>query len=113
MVRVAKYGDLLADPDMKRWHDNLAAGSPITAEVYLRTLGLYCELEKMSPKEIIERAESKVFRDSGGSVGFRKESKDGGHQQIQSHPRLDVSQPGKRNESGVRNDLTRSPRSLE
>jgi hypothetical protein len=37
---VAKYGHLLSDPDVKRWRDNLAAASPITAEVYLCTLGL-------------------------------------------------------------------------
>lgn len=63
MTRVAKYGNLLADEDLRRWHDNLAAGSPITAEVYLRTLGLYCELEKTSPRQIVEKAESKAFRD--------------------------------------------------
>jgi hypothetical protein len=28
-----KYGHLLADVEVKRWHDNLAAGSAITAEV--------------------------------------------------------------------------------
>jgi hypothetical protein len=54
MPREAKYGDLLADEDLRRWHDNLAAGSLITVEVYLRTLGLYCELEKTSPKKIVE-----------------------------------------------------------
>ena len=68
MTRVAKYGNLLADEDLRRWHDNLAAGSPITAEVYLRTLGLYCELEQTSPKQIIESAESKAFRD--GFIDF-------------------------------------------
>lgn len=63
MPNVAKYGHLLSNPDVKRWHDNLAAASPITAEVYLRTLGLYCELEKTTPAQIVKEVESKEFRD--------------------------------------------------
>jgi len=50
--------------DVKRWFDNLAAKSIITASVYLRTLGLYCELNKTNPKDIIKLAETKVFRDN-------------------------------------------------
>jgi hypothetical protein len=68
MAKEAKYGDLLADDDLKRWHDNLAAGSRITAEVYVRTLGFYCELEKTSPRQIVERVESKEFCD--GFIDF-------------------------------------------
>jgi len=50
--------------DVKRWFDNLAAKSIITASVYLRTLGLYCELNKTNPKDIVKLAETKVFRDN-------------------------------------------------
>jgi len=50
--------------DVKRWFDNLAAKSIITASVYLRTLGLYCELNKTNPKDIIKAAKTKVFRDN-------------------------------------------------
>jgi len=42
----------------------LVAGSSITAEVYLRGLGRYCELEKSTPKKILLEAETKAFRDS-------------------------------------------------
>jgi site-specific recombinase XerC len=55
---------LLRDEDVKRWFDNLAAKSIITASVYLRTLGLYCELNKTNPKDIVKLAETKVFRDN-------------------------------------------------
>jgi site-specific recombinase XerC len=55
---------LLRDEDVKRWFDNLAAKSIITASVYLRTLGLYCELNKTNPKDIIKAAETKAFRDN-------------------------------------------------
>ncbi|MDV3277759.1 MAG: hypothetical protein LYZ69_04740 [Nitrososphaerales archaeon] len=48
---------------MSRWHDNLAANSAITAEVYLRTLGLYCDLVHADPKEILKDGPSKRFRD--------------------------------------------------
>ena len=44
MPKARKYDGLLNDRDLSRWHDNLAASSPIIAEVYLRTLGLYCDL---------------------------------------------------------------------
>ena len=38
MTKVAKYGYLLEDKNVKLWHDNLYVRSPITAEVYLRTM---------------------------------------------------------------------------
>jgi hypothetical protein len=59
-----KYDYLLKDGDVKRWYDNLRAGSSITAEVYLRSLGRYCELENSSPKKILIDGETKEFRDS-------------------------------------------------
>ena len=56
MTKVAKYGYLLEDSNVKSWHDNLYVRSPITAEVYLRTMGLYCELNSTSPSKIIEES---------------------------------------------------------
>ncbi|MDG7007374.1 MAG: site-specific integrase, partial [Nitrososphaerota archaeon] len=64
MPNTRKYGDLLDDKDLKRWHDNLAANSPITAEVYLRTLGLYCGLAHTTPKQILRDGPAKRFRDN-------------------------------------------------
>ncbi|MDG7016470.1 MAG: site-specific integrase, partial [Nitrososphaerota archaeon] len=63
MPNEAKYGHLLKDGDLRRWHDNLAASSPITAEVYLRTLGLYCDLASTTPKQILKDGPTKRFRD--------------------------------------------------
>ncbi len=48
---------------MRRWFDNLAVKSLITATVYLRTLGYCCKLNKTSPKTILEVCRSKDFRD--------------------------------------------------
>ena len=59
----AKYAYLLEDKDVRRWFDNLAAKSLLTATVYLRNLGLYCELNKTDPKSILKVAGTKAFRD--------------------------------------------------
>jgi hypothetical protein len=59
----AKYAHLLGDADVRRWFENLAARSVVTATVYLRTLGLYCELNGTDPKAILEASKSKAFRD--------------------------------------------------
>ncbi|HEV2226415.1 MAG TPA: hypothetical protein VGR56_06375 [Nitrososphaerales archaeon] len=63
-----KHSHLLKDPDVRRWHDNLAAGSEITAGVYLRGLGLFCEHAKTTPQRILKEADSKGFRD--GFIDF-------------------------------------------
>jgi len=59
----AKYAYLLEDEGVRRWFDNLAAKSLLTATVYLRNLGLYCELNKTDPKSILKVAGTKAFRD--------------------------------------------------
>ena len=58
-----KYAPLLENVDVKRWFENLGARSTITATVYLRTLGRFCVLNDTTPAQILERAESKAFRD--------------------------------------------------
>ena len=40
------------DPDLARWHANLSRGSSITADVYTRRLGLFCEQNNLNPKEL-------------------------------------------------------------
>ncbi len=52
-----KYRDLIEDPDVKRWYDNVARGSKITADVYLRRLGSICSSRGMeNPKELLALA---------------------------------------------------------
>ena len=72
----SKYSPLLEDQDVRRWHENLAANSLITAEVYLRTMGLYCDLLGTTPKNILKEARSKKFRD-GFTDFVRKMEKEG------------------------------------
>ena len=52
--RITKKDSLLSNQDIRRWYDNLARSSVITAEVRLRKLGKFCENNKMTPKELIE-----------------------------------------------------------
>jgi len=58
------YQELLKDPEVKNWNENIKAGSIITGEVYLRTLGLYCKLNNTNPRKILEDArEGKLKKD--------------------------------------------------
>ena len=47
-----KYGYLLDDPDIRRWYQNVARGSKITADVYLRRLGNFRNETGLSPKDL-------------------------------------------------------------
>ncbi len=52
--QITKKGSLLSNQDIRRWYDNLARSSGVTAEVRLRKLGRFCENNKITPKELIE-----------------------------------------------------------
>lgn len=58
MTFISKHKDLLKDKNVRRWNENVRAKSVITAEVYLRTLGLYCNMNKISPGDILDEAKS-------------------------------------------------------
>lgn len=60
-----KYGHLLNDRQVRRWFDNLKAKSILTATVYLRTLGHYCELTNTMPANLLIAS-----RRSGFQEGF-------------------------------------------
>ena len=52
--KITKKDNLLSNQDIRRWYDNLARSSVVTAEVRLRKLGKFCENNNMTPKELIE-----------------------------------------------------------
>jgi hypothetical protein len=52
--------DLLDDPDFKRWYSNIRKGSVISAEIYLRALGRFCEHAEMTPKQFAELPLEKI-----------------------------------------------------
>lgn len=76
MTKTAKYGYLLEDKNVKLWRDNLYVRSSITAEVYLRTMGLYCELNSTTPSQILADSKKKVF-DTKFTIFVRKLESEG------------------------------------
>jgi hypothetical protein len=47
------YSCLLADENVRRWYENVARGSRVTADVYLRRLGWTCRRLKLEPLGLI------------------------------------------------------------
>ena len=52
LVRRGRHIQLLDNPDIKRWHERLRRSSPVTADVRLRRLGLFCEQVHLTPLEL-------------------------------------------------------------
>src|SRR5439155_217223 len=52
----AKYAHLRDNPTIDRWYRNLARGSEITADVYLRRLGNVCAGRKVGPEDLVHLA---------------------------------------------------------
>ena len=50
----------LKDPDLERWYRNVARGAQVTADVYMRRLGAFCEGTGVPPKEVAELPEPKL-----------------------------------------------------
>ena len=49
-----RHFDMLKDPEVKRWYNNMREGSQTTADTSIRRFGLFCEFVKKSPKELLE-----------------------------------------------------------
>ena len=62
MTFESKYKELLENEEIKRWFENLKAKSYLTATVYLRGLGYYCELTGATPDTIIQDPKSGKLR---------------------------------------------------
>src|SRR5438309_6303583 len=50
--RQTKKSRLLADPDIRRWYNNVARGSPNSAEINLRRLSKFCEDHQIKPMQL-------------------------------------------------------------
>ncbi len=70
-AKQSKKTRMLANPEIKRWYDNLARGSPITADVRLRCLGKFCEVHQMTPMELAELGMKDQGYAPGYTSGFR------------------------------------------
>jgi hypothetical protein len=49
---MGNHKKLLENRDIRLWHDNVARGSGVTADVYLRRLGNFCEAHELTPKQL-------------------------------------------------------------
>jgi hypothetical protein len=47
-----------------RWYLNLRARSPISADIRLRNLAHYCDLNKVSPEDILEQAQDNNLKNN-------------------------------------------------
>jgi len=56
-----KYLFLFEDPDVKRWYDNVSRGSRVTADVYLRRVGSFCQGFKITPKSLVALSELELY----------------------------------------------------
>ncbi|MEM3514826.1 MAG: hypothetical protein QW495_05835, partial [Candidatus Hadarchaeum sp.] len=56
-MQKAKYRHLLEDPDISRWYHNVARGSQILADIWLRRLGGFCESHHITPKQLADMEE--------------------------------------------------------
>ena len=50
----SRHKKLLENPDVRRWYQNIARGSTMTADVRLRRLGVYCERTSVTPKKLVQ-----------------------------------------------------------
>ena len=68
-----RHQKLLINPLIKRWHDNLKARSEITADNYLRNLGLWLEWLNLTEEELIDEANNNYnnLKNSISDLAFR------------------------------------------
>ncbi len=60
-VEKGKYIVLLDNDDVRRWYDNVARGSPATADVYLRRLGAFCKHFNKTPEALATLSDGNLF----------------------------------------------------
>ncbi|MFA5771981.1 MAG: site-specific integrase [Thermoplasmata archaeon] len=73
--RTKEYAALLENSDVRRWHENTARGSIITADVYLRRLGNFCRGYKTTPQKLVKLDDKKrynLFMDFIGDMEKKK-----------------------------------------
>ena len=61
MTRKGVHRKLLEDKDILRWYSNVARGSRVTADVYLRRLGNFCGRFNVTPKGIASMGEDELY----------------------------------------------------
>ncbi|MGB9960024.1 MAG: site-specific integrase [Candidatus Bathyarchaeales archaeon] len=74
------YARMLEDEDVKRWYENVARGSRVTADVYLRRLDGACRHLNLKPKDLLEKSDKDLARVLADLVSYlEKEGKAGSY----------------------------------
>ena len=56
----SEYSSLLENAKIRRWYENISRGSRVTADVYLRRLGYFCNRFKLSPERMLDLDDEKL-----------------------------------------------------
>ncbi len=78
MVYKGKYTELKKNKNVMLWYDNLQNGSKVTGDVNLRAFGLYLDIMKTTPEQIIEDAKSQEWKLRDDFMGFVKKMQENG-----------------------------------
>ena len=76
MSRGTGYAELLQDRDLRRWYDNVARGSKVTADVYMRRLGSFCKSRGLNPKKLARTSDRQL---RNAMMDFVSDSEAKGH----------------------------------
>ena len=60
-MKRSKYAFLLGNVDVKRWYENVARGSEVTADVYLRRLGAFCKHFSLKPRQLAALSQDELY----------------------------------------------------
>lgn len=60
--REGKYQEFYQMDEVNRWYLNMRARSPISADIRRRSLALYCELNGITPTDILKQAEDNTLK---------------------------------------------------
>jgi len=126
MTRRAKYAFLLEDVDVRRWYRNVARGSQVTADVYLRRLGAFCNRFGLSPKRLVSLGEDEIYNllldyvsdlEAAGRAGSYIESVLKAVKSWLAHNGLEIKRKikikGVRDAPTLRNERTPTPEELK
>ena len=59
-----KYRNLEKNQQVKRWYLNIRMRSPISADIWRRNLGLYCNLNGITPNDILKQAKDGTLKNN-------------------------------------------------
>jgi len=121
----AKYAFLLEDVDVRRWYRNVARGSQVTADVYLRRLGAFCNHFGLTPKRLVSLGRDEIYNllldyvsdlEAAGRAGSYIESALKAVKSWLAHNDLEVKRKikikGTRDTPTLRNERTPTPEEL-